>query len=574
MNAGNLLEVCRQLRDKLPDTVRIIVAADDDRNTQGNPGLAMAFLAAEHVGAEVIRPELPCSDCECTDFNDLTACPDAPKRDSGTGLDSTDQGPIPLQTTLPPVEPLVAAMLPESFVGFVTSTSEQMQAPIDYLAVSTMVTAAGAVGASVEIHPKQHDSWRVVPVLWGALIGPPSAMKSPCLSAATRAARDIEDDLREQHKTEMMLYDMDQELAEAKQKEAREKAKKLITTDREQARAILQASGGDIEEPVPQRLIINDATVEKVGEIMGQNPDGLLLIRDELSGFVAKLNDEDAQSARAFYLECFDGQNPFTYDRIGRGTIHIKRCVMSILGGIQPSKIAQIVERALHGQTDDGFLQRFQLPVWPDQPKNWKYVDIAGDDEAYQRYADVIRALHNIRHRDADSPALTLRFSEEAQVLFRHWYEHIQIRARGDDVHPVMQAFMLKLPKTIASFALLFELIDGGREHVGVPAIERALLWAPYLESHANRLYSAANTRAISGAKLILARRGKLPGIFTAREIIRNSWTGLTTKGAVTAALELLVDHRYLIVIPTPHSTTGGRPTTRYRWRESDSREG
>ena len=31
MNAGNLTTVCKALREKLPDTVTIIVAADDDR---------------------------------------------------------------------------------------------------------------------------------------------------------------------------------------------------------------------------------------------------------------------------------------------------------------------------------------------------------------------------------------------------------------------------------------------------------------------------------------------------------------------------------------------------------------
>jgi cytochrome bd-type quinol oxidase subunit 1 len=70
---------------------------------------------------------------------------------------------------------------------------------------------------------------------------------------------------------------------------------------------------------------------------------GLLLIRDELPGFLAKMESEEFQSDRAFYLEAFNGDGQFTYDRIGRGTVHIENCTLSIVGGVQPSRIAPLV---------------------------------------------------------------------------------------------------------------------------------------------------------------------------------------------------------------------------------------
>ncbi len=132
MNAGNLTPVCLALREKLPDAVTIVVAADDDRHTQGNPGLAKAYAACDATGAEIIRPEFPCGDCDCTDFNDAAVCmkqgkgPSAPAPDAKPDSDSavsTIDGPVPLTTVLPPVKPLVEAMLPGSIVGFVTDTA-------------------------------------------------------------------------------------------------------------------------------------------------------------------------------------------------------------------------------------------------------------------------------------------------------------------------------------------------------------------------------------------------------------------------------------------------------------------
>lgn len=38
--------------------------------------------------------------------------------------------------------------------------------------------------------------------------------------------------------------------------------------------------------PTRQRLIVNDASVEKLGELLNENPNGMLLARDELIGWM------------------------------------------------------------------------------------------------------------------------------------------------------------------------------------------------------------------------------------------------------------------------------------------------
>ena len=108
---------------------------------------------------------------------------------------------------------------------------------------------------------------------------------------------------------------------------------------------------------------------------------------------------------------------------------------------------------------------------------------------------------------------------------------------------------------------------DGGRFEVGEEATTRALLWADYLISHARSLYSVATDAEFSGAKIILSRRKKLPDVFTVRDVQRKNWAGLTTRTAISSALELLIEHRYLTEISAPTATTGGRPTRRFQWR-------
>ncbi|CEG53568.1 MAG: topoisomerase [Pseudomonas sp. BRH_c35] len=75
MNAGNLLEVGRQLQRHHPDSP-LIIAGDDDRQTEaegkGNPGRAAATQAAAVLGCGLVLPPFPAdAPLELSDFNDL-----------------------------------------------------------------------------------------------------------------------------------------------------------------------------------------------------------------------------------------------------------------------------------------------------------------------------------------------------------------------------------------------------------------------------------------------------------------------------------------------------------------------
>ena len=62
------------MRAKYP-ALKIIVAADDDHLTDGNPGMSKATAAAQAVGGLVAVPSFPTSENgrpdKATDFNDL-----------------------------------------------------------------------------------------------------------------------------------------------------------------------------------------------------------------------------------------------------------------------------------------------------------------------------------------------------------------------------------------------------------------------------------------------------------------------------------------------------------------------
>ena len=70
-NAGNLLAVAKAARAKYPDT-KIVLCADDDIGTVGNPGITKAREAAQAVGGLVAVPDFGATRPEgASDFNDL-----------------------------------------------------------------------------------------------------------------------------------------------------------------------------------------------------------------------------------------------------------------------------------------------------------------------------------------------------------------------------------------------------------------------------------------------------------------------------------------------------------------------
>lgn len=481
------------------------------------------------------------------------------------GYTDSIQPPTPLPESLSDVARFDPQMLPEPIRGYIMDTAQRLQCPPEYCAVTALVLLAGLIGHKVRLRPKQHDDWEIVIVLWAALVGGPSAMKSPALKAMRFALDAIEADARRQYEAASTRHEIEQELAELAKASAKSKAKSLAAKgDMDGARATLEAVDEVAPPPSPLRLTINDATVEKAGELMNAADGHLTILRDELAGWLSKMQQEEYASDRAFYLEAFNGDGRFTYDRIGRGTIAIERCALNIVGGIQPSKLAPIVRSATKGTTNDGLIQRFQLAVWPDAVRDWQWIDRTPDPGAKERYAQTFYRLHRLDLGvDEEGNPPSWRFTPDAQALFVEWATEINRECRADDIPPLLAEHLLKMPKTVGSLALLFAVVEGDQDKVGITATARALEWADLLRSHAERLYSAALNRDIEGAKLIIKRRHKLPHPFKAKQLQQRGWSGLETTEATQAALTLLVEHGYLTEVETP---TTGRPSISFWW--------
>jgi putative DNA primase/helicase len=494
-------------------------------------------------------------------------------KSAGQQRQEPDPEPQPIPSALHPVMPFDLDLLPAALRCFVADVAERMQCPPDLPAAASMVALAGVVGKKVGIRPKRHDDWLVVPNLWGGVVGRPGMMKTPAIRQPVKFLHRLEIAARKRHEQEMREYENKCLVAEL-QKEAKKQAvKDAIKKKLDPLEVAEQYSVEEPKAPKPKRYLINDTTVEKLGELLNLNPTGLTVFRDELIGLLRSLDKEGQESARGFYLEAWDGLGTFTYDRIGRGTTHIESVTLSVLGSIQPTRLLDYLSSALAGGADDdGLMQRFQLLVYPDVAKRWRNVDRWPDTEAKQRAWAVFERLDALDPAeigaecdDGDDAVPFLRFDVKAQGLFDDWRTRLEETVRSGDEHPALESHLAKYRSLVPSLALLLHLADDARGAVGEEAARKAIGWAAYLETHARRVYGIAIDPAALAAKALAKRieAGELKDGFTLRDIYRKHWAGLAKKEAVQHGVDLLVELHWLMEVV---EETGGKPKTSYRF--------
>lgn len=474
--------------------------------------------------------------------------------------------PEEIREELRPVEPLPPAIIPEPLRPWLADVARRMQCPLDFVAVGALVVAGAIVGAGCGIRPKAHDDWLVVPNLWGGIIARPSMLKTPSLAEIMKPLARLEIEAKDQFESEQRYFGAEIEAHKA-QKEALKAEMHAVAKGKRDAPKVtmdaLKRQLAVLEEPDPpvrRRFRTNDSTIEKLGELLNENPRGILVFRDELVGLLCSWDREDRKQDRAFYLEAWNGYGSFTTDRIGRGTVDVSNCCVSIMGGVQPSKLMAYLHQASSDVANDGMIQRFQLLVYPDEPTKWKYIDQYPSAEAKAQAYVVLKALAEMDFTQcgAEFPEGEkipfYHFDSEAQEIFKTWLIELQEKIQAEST-PIITEHLSKYRSLMPSLALIFHLIGIAKDQPAGPvtrlAAEQAAAWCDYLESHARRIYGLLADASITAAAELSRKilKKELKDGFTVRDIYRNCWHLLNTKERAQDACDELVAAGWLRLV-------------------------
>lgn len=474
---------------------------------------------------------------------------------TGSAWGNPDRSVIDAGRRVPPPMPS------ESFGDLwpvISDLADAAGAPVDYVAVGVLVATASLIGGKRRVRPWSNSDWEEPAILWAALVGDPSANKSPALDRATKPMRAIERDDADNHRDNLMDWEAKAERAKA-EKAAWSEAVKEAAKEGHETPA-LPDTAVIPDEPVRRRPVVQDATVEALAMILSGNPAGTLMVRDELAGW---LNfDKYSNGNRAFWLEAFGGR-PFVVDRLKNGgkPICLPFSGVSVVGGIQPDRLCD----DLLGGVDDGLVARF-LWVWPDKVP---FGRPTGTVDA-RRLEYIYRALDGItwgRAENGDLAAITLPLTDQASNLFEKWGK--QQEGDADDAGPLYKGTVGKMNGMVLRIALVIEYLrwadQGGPEPITVSEISLASaveLAEDYIKPMALRVYGDAALPPVERNAATLARYILKHGTQRLNGgDIRRHWRlpGLKTADAVKDALELLAEADWLRAAPTRQGDSPGR---------------
>ena len=243
-----------------------------------------------------------------------------------------------------------------------------------------------------------------------------------------------------------------------------------------------------------------------LGVILGRQPRGSLLVRDELAGFLGDMNKYNKGGGdRAFWLEAYGG-GPFSADRLSRGPVSIDGLSVGVVGGIQPDRLASLlIER-----DDDGFLARL-CPVYP-EPVPVRIPERATDSALAERAFSRLYGVEMPRDESGRATPGLIRFSPAASRAMEKHYEWV--REHEDRFPGLLKSFLGKTPGMVARIALVLAMLDWAVGNEGAPPTEVSVeifgrahgFVVRYLLPMAQRAYAEASTSPEEYAARVLGR--------------------------------------------------------------------
>jgi hypothetical protein len=458
----------------------------------------------------------------------------------------------------PPVLPL--GLFGPAWREWILRAAEAAACPADYVVAPLLATASALVGHAR--WAQATPGWAEPPHLWLGAVGDSGTGKSPgadCLLGEVlpeierRMLADFPDKLREWNST----TEIGKAATQRWRRELREAERHGGPLP--SSPPVLVAA-----EPQAPRLRQNDVTIEKVAELLdAAAPKGLLIVRDELAGWIAGMNAYHG-GGREFWIEAYGGR-PYRVERkTASRPLIVSRLAVALYGGVQPDKLGPLLRGI-----DDGLLGRI-LWAWP-SPLAFRLGHRAPGVVRAIRALDRLRELE-LRPGDPPSPVM-VPLTREARAMIEAFGRRMQDRqttARG-----MLRSAFGKARGQALRLALVIEMLwwcgDEGMSppptQISTRAFEAAAcLVGDYFMEMAERVYSATGGSLIDREAATLARwmLGTRSAEVHVRHLQRKvRLPGLHTAAQIRGAADRLVALNWLYP-PSPSSRFGPRTRLAY----------
>ena len=443
-------------------------------------------------------------------------------------------------------------------------------APVDYVVAGLFAAASALIGNARWV--RVAFDWKEPPFLWLCAVGNPSNNKSPGLNSVLGAPLErIEQSNAPRFAEALRDWETKAEVA----KRAREAWERGVKDAHEAGETPPEMPPEAVAPAAPAqpRIVVKDATMEKLAALAAGNPKGLLLSRDELAAWLnsfGRYTSGGGLADRATWLEIWSAKSHMQ-DRVKNPQpIYVRRFGLSVVGTIQPDRL-----RSLTAGDDDGMPARF-LWFWPDRLLAAERPKRGADARAIETALARLAGLAMGEDDQGEPEPVFVPLSDEAGKLMDGLMRSMQDR-EAREAGPMLGA-VGKMRGQAARLALVIEHLwwCGAPQKIGFPpppskvsaeAMHAACsLVQDYFLPMARRVFGDAGlSPAERGARTLLKHIIATGAGMVNQRAIRETagLPGLSEAKAVEAAFAALVEDD--ILFPAAPAGGPGRPRRDYR---------
>jgi hypothetical protein len=351
---------------------------------------------------------------------------------------------------------------------YVSAVAAALPCPVDLVAVAALGAAAAAIGNARHLAVKA--GWIEGPRLWCAVVCAPGTKKSPALAAATRPLREAQRQLQRAFQAECTAVDT----------------------------SAVSCPGRLRPAPRMQQLFTGDTTREGLTALLQDNPRGLALISDELSGWALSLNQYKRGKGddRQFWLSLWSGSEILVNrarDR-GRPTAYVPAPMLSILGCLPPAALKQLLDPPA---CEDGFADRI-LFSWP-TAASYGWTEAVVEPRVEKSYQALFHQLLNLAGSidplTGEEQPVVLGWTDPGRRAWVAYAEQLAATLNSPEHPPQLRGPWAKMEGYGARLALVLHVCRQAAsatcpDDVDEQSMFGAARLIAYFQSHARRVYA------------------------------------------------------------------------------------
>lgn len=392
---------------------------------------------------------------------------------------------------IPDYVPFPTDCLPPPWNTFVREGATALSCDEGLVALPLIGVIASAIGNTRRVH--LGAEWFEPSVFWTCVVAESGSLKSPAAELSTDLVQARQKTLVKDFKEQLKQYK--QELREYKKPGEEGEIK-----------------GDPPEEPTLKRVMAGDTTIEKLVGLLDDNARGLLVYRDELSGWInsfTRYKGSAGGSDESNWLSMHRA-GPVIYDRKtgNKTTVFVAHAAVSVTGGIQPGTLKRLMTTNFF---ESGLVARILFVMPPRTPKKWTDKRISEETkDAAVKSLDDLFALAPEKDADDDPRPVVVKLSPAAQKRMREFVDQWGIKQF--EAEGARAAALSKLEAVPGRFALIHHIVKNAgtlddTQPIELESVEAGITLAEWASQETDRVYAMlAETEANKTIRQLIER--------------------------------------------------------------------